>query len=333
MLEFKEVLKETGLDAFRSFMTVGLDRTNLVVLRDAKDFHPRQNGNIVVTEVNDKTLTQVSNILTFQFNKLWGISGDDVKRYMAAMHSFVRSPHADRLLAVSGKMIGETKIRAVNGRAGINLNLSILDHLDFDVAFRFVGLRDESGNVDLGTTEKSSSDAPSFIEKLNWVYGFQTNVSFRLADVYDVKVQIPRRGDKDQDNSQLIASLQKGGPLTGSAFLKYVLAQKSEKADFTVFLVRKYLDDDKMGISKTFWKEDACVIEDHPELDGVAVPYGYDPFLVNLAHEVAHYLIDDKRGDDKLLGHHERQDVLLSQLSQTTKIDKLLVDLINGNSK
>lgn len=323
MLEFKEVFKETGVDLRSSSMIVGSRTSNLVILQDAEGYRldPKP-PKIDVIQVNPTTRNQVFNALILQF-KSWGVSDSDAKTYMSVAQTLLsRFP----ILSVTGKMAGDTTITAKKGSATIPLKVTVLDHLDFDVAFKFVALRDESGN-DLGTTEMKPSDADSFIDKLNWIYGLQANVSFRLTEADVAKVQIAGAG-----TDGLVQSLAKGGPLTGQAFLNFVVDKKSDKADFTVFFVRNYISVDKIGFSETFWSEDACVVIDHPETS-IVVPYGYDAFLVNLAHEVAHYLIDTKRGNASKDDHHSRQNILLSSSSQTTRLDKSLVDLINGNSK
>ena len=315
MLEFKEVFKETGVDLANSYMSVGLGSSNLVALHDSKALE-YDRTKLEVVEVNGKTLSRVNNALMLQF-QLWGVSNEDANTYLAVMqHQLSRY----RILSVTGKASVKTAITVANGPSRKVLDVSIFPHLNYDVAFRFVHLQDESGN-DLGSTEKKPSDADSFIDKLNWVYGLQANVSLNLTDAKTVAVQLPA------------GILKAGDPLPGEVFLKYVVGQKSEKADFTVFFVQRYLSVDKIGGAETFWDEDACVVGDHPEKE-IVVPKGYDAFVVNLAHEVAHYLIDFKRGY-AIPGadHHYRQNILLSQLSQTTKLDKGMVELLNGISK
>jgi hypothetical protein len=59
-------------------------------------------------------------------------------------------------------------------------------------------------------------------------------------------------------------------------------------------------------------------VEENPK--SLPVVDDADPFLVNLAHVVAHYLGAD---------HHDRENVLLSTGRQSTRLDRGLVLAIN----
>lgn len=323
MLEFKEAYRETGVDVPNAAMTVGLRSSNLVLLLGAKTFSlDPAPPKVDVFTVNSKTISRLHNDLSLQF-RLWGISAEKAKDYMGVVQYLISRY---RVLSVTGKMIGSTTINAVNGPAKASLTVNVLGHLEFEVAFKFVEFRDEAGNI-LSATEKMPSDADSFMQELNWIYGLQANVILRLVEADAVKVTIPNT------EGGLIEQLKKNGLLTGAAFESFVLGKKSQKADFTVFFVQNYISTTTRGLSETFWAEDACVVIDHPE-NGIVVPYGYEAFLVNLAHEIAHYLIDTKRGF-VIPGadHHDRQNILLSKGSQTTRLDWPMINLINGNLK
>ena len=149
----------------------------------------------------------------------------------------------------------------------------------FDIAFRFLQLRDDSGNV--SKTQWGPSDARWLISKLNWIYGPQSNISFRLADADWVNVDV--KADAMDLNK----------PLQGADFLKHAAGSKSKTANLSVFFVRNYLTVDKRGFSETFLDENISVVEDKPLLP---VTQGADPFLVNLAHEVAHFLRFEEEG-------------------------------------
>lgn len=166
----------------------------------------------------------------------------------------------------------------------------------------------------MSKTQWGPSDARWLISKLNWIYGPQSNISFRLADADWVNVDV--KADAMDLNK----------PLQGADFLKHAAGSKSKTANLSVFFVRNYLTVDKRGFSETFLDENISVVEDKPLLP---VTQGADPFLVNLAHEVAHFLRFEEEGtreDD----HHNRPNVLLSRGVQSARLDKQLVKKINS---
>jgi hypothetical protein len=313
MQRFNELSKETGVDLLNSFMVVGLKGANLLLLQDAHELDLRYDRHSLdVSLVTQQTAGAVSNLLRGQFVR-WNLMDEDsADSYWGAMHASLRFSKHSRLLLVSGKSAGVTSLSAVSGRTKVDLEVAVLSPKYFNVAFRFLQLRDDSGNV--GKTQWGPSDSRWLVNKLNWVYGPQANISFQLADSDWVNVDVNA------------ASVDVTQPLQGTDFLKYVAGSKSKNADLTVFFVQKYITVDKRGFSETFLDQNICVVEDKPPLPVIK---GADPFLVDLAHEVAHFLRFDEN-PIPLDDHHNRPNVLLSRAIQSARVDKELVKKINS---
>jgi hypothetical protein len=303
---FREIFKETGVDPVSHSMTVGLHGSNLVALHDAAGFDLRfDHSKLEVSQVTRETLSRASIALHRQF-VLWNLAEEESARsYTAAMHAAANFGMRSRLFLVKGKVRDSAEIDAVSSRSKLELYVSVVPHLAFTVALRFLKLRDPSGAV--SSTQWTPADARWLISKLNWVYGPQANVSFQLLDA-----------------DWVTADVHQSDPLTGQEFLERVVSRKSHSADLTIFITRMYQSVDKIGVGETFVEEHVCIVMDNPPLP---VTPGSDPFLVNFAHEVAHFLIDDP-GDTNY--EHNRPGVLLSRGLQSTRVDMPLVNLINS---
>jgi hypothetical protein len=120
-------------------------------------------------------------------------------------------------------------------------------------------------------------------------------------------------------------------PLTGQNFLKYLAGDKSKTADLTIFFVPKYISADKIGLSETFPVQGISVVEDAAATE-LPVIKGADAFVVNLVHEVAHFLHFRQDASPRNI-HHDRQGILLSSKLQSTRLDSGVVGLINCPDK
>jgi hypothetical protein len=228
----------------------------------------------------------------------WNLMNEDsAKALLGAMHSSLSFGLHARLLLATGKMRGLTSINAVHAGITFNLEVAVVPSQNFTVAFKFLQHLDESRNIT--TTRWNPSDARWLINKLNWIYGPQANISFQMVEADWVKV------DKILGES-----------LDKEAFFNHVVERKNKSADLNIFFVRKWKGGEAGG---TYFPEvEAAVVEENPE--SLPVTADADPFLVNLAHEVAHYLG---------AFHHDRENVLLSNGRQSTRLDKQLVFDVN----
>jgi hypothetical protein len=80
-------------------------------------------------------------------------------------------------------------------------------------------------------------------------------------------------------------------------------------------------------MSETFPDKGICVVEDAAATE-LPVVKGSDAFVVNLAHEVAHFL-NYKQGSGERNIHHDRQGILLSSKLQSARMDSGVVGLVN----
>jgi hypothetical protein len=304
MHSFTAVFKETGVDPLNRFMVVGLRSANVVVLHDAKGVDLRVDNKKL--EVHQVTREQGNNVLSAfydQFIKWNLVAEDSMKAYWGAMHNSLNFGLHSRLLFVTGKVPGLTEIKAVYRGIPLTLEVAVVPHLFFTVAFKFLQHLDESGNMKV-MTPWEPSDGRWLINKLNWIYGPQANITFEMVEADWVKI------DKSLDQ-----------PLSEKNFLNYVVKQKNKRADLTIFFVGRWKGGEASGTY--FANEQAAVVEGNPN-DPVGP--GADPFLVTLAHEVAHFLTFEQ---DSVTFHHDRPNVLLSTGLQSTKLDKQLVFQIN----
>ena len=296
MPKFTQLLKEAGVDSPHNFMVVGLRGSNLVGLHDAKGFDLRFDHSLLeVRQLTREQFPQVSNTLYDQFIAWNLINEDSAKAFLGTMHTNV-GPRS-RLLLVTGRMRGLASINAVHAGITFKLEVAVVPSQNFTVAFKFLQHPDESGNI--STTRLNPSDARWLINKLNWIYGPQANISFEMVEADWVKV------DKILGES-----------LNKEAFLNHIVERKNKSADLNIFFVRKWKGGEAGGTH--FPEEEAVVVEENPK--SLPVVDDADPFLVNLAHEVAHYLGAD---------HHDRENVLLSRGRQSTRLDRGLVLAIN----
>lgn len=236
-----------------------------------------------------------------------GIDGIEQTRkaLWAAMNGALQSTRSN-LLLVSGKVPGWGKIKASHGGKTTTLNIGVSKTLWIDLSFRFLRHKDAKGNL-VPDTKWEPADAAEFVARLNWIYGPQVNVMFDLWDSEWVTLsQAPHQ------------------PISRQVFLNDIAPQKPTGPDLTVFLVGKWGGGLSGHSNGTFFpEEEVAVVTDeasHPE-----IPDTIDPFLLTLAHEIAHYL----RNERGFTGHHSRPNVLLSSGIQSLRLDKQLVMDIN----
>jgi hypothetical protein len=317
MPRFKEIAEDTGVTVPDSFMAVGLKASNLVSLEDAKGFNWHADPNALdVSRVTSENVGHFSRLLKDQFASL-NVPDDKAKSYLRAMLDAVNAGPNSRLLFVTGKKVGRTGITVIPNRPPVSLGVWVLSHKQFTVAFRFVQMYDDKKNS--SATRWMPANAAALVGELNWAYGLQANISFKLGDVDFTKITV------SADDLDVTARL------TGPNFLKYVAGDKSKTADLTIFFVPKYVSVSKRGLSETFPEKGICVVEDAAATE-LPVMKGSDAFVVNLVHEVAHFL-HFKQDSTPLEIHHDRQGILLSSKLQSTRLDSGVVGLINCPDK
>jgi hypothetical protein len=340
MPEFAELYGEAGVDPLHHFMVAGFGASNFVRLRDAKSLDLRfETSRLDVRQVTKSNVVQFSNAMYKQITdwnvrmsadptemKWQGVDygnkdyvpndnigrpatmvySDPVVGYLSAVRAAVSLGAHSTLLFVTGRERGLQTLSAVDGRASADLQVAVLPPQSFALSFKFLQYLDGS-NTMTSATPYRPSDAALFVNRLNWIYGPQANISFGLIDADWVKI-----------NQAL------GTPLDSKTFKSSVIGQRNQNADLTVFFVGKYVGNDGSAAGECFGPEATAVVGDATKLPVAAYE---DPFLVTLAHEVAHFLTYD-RG----LGmfHHARPNVLLSTGIESTRLDKPLVIQLNS---
>jgi len=94
--------------------------------------------------------------------------------------------------------------------------------------------------------------------------------------------------------------------------------------DITVFLVGQWGGGASGHSRGTFFEDlDVAAIDDRPKRDEIPEPI--DVFMLTMAHEILHYI----RKERGFTGHHDRQNILLSNKIQSLRMDKQLVMDVN----
>lgn len=314
---FREIAENTGVTVPDSFMAVGVKGANVVSLADAKGFAWQVASNsLEVSGVTRENIGHYSRRVSDQFTA-WKVPDKYTKTYLGEMLDAVNGGPNSRLLFVAGKVAGRTGITLSPNRPPVNLGVWVLPHKEFTVAFRFVQMNDDQKNS--SATKWTPSDADSLVGELNWAYGPQANISFKLADAAITKITV------DSKNVDVTKRM------TGQIFEKYVAAEKSKTADLTIFFVPKYVSKDQAGLSESFPEQGISVVEDAAATE-LPVVKGADAFVVNLVHEVAHVLHFKQNASVGNI-HHDRQGILLSSKLQSTRLDSGVVGLINCPDK
>ncbi len=248
MARFASIFKETGVDPANQFMVVGLRGLNLVALHDAKGFDVRDlrydTKTLEIREVTRDQVHRVSSALSEQFIS-WNLQDEEsAKSYWGVMHTALGTLNS-RLLAVTGKARGSTEIKGVHGRTILRMEVAVVPQTSFTVAFKFLQHLDES-NTMKSVTQWEPSDARWLINKLNWIYGPQANITFEMTGADWVKV------------NQVL-----GEPLNDKAFLNYVVQEKNDSADLNIFFVGRWKGGEAGGTY--FSDKQVAVVEGNPK--------------------------------------------------------------------
>jgi hypothetical protein len=312
MFRFATIYKETGVEPEEGYMAVGLKGSNLLAVMgvdESKTLDLRfDSSKFDMQAVTREGLARISGVLSEQFLR-WGLVADDsAKNYWGVVPAFVTGARRARLFLVTGKVPGTFPITAVNGAAQVKLTVVVLSRARYSVAFRFVQHLDTSNRM-TDLTPWNPSDARWLTNKLNWIYGPQANITFSLADADWAKV------NKHFD-----------GPVAEDAFKKLILGSRGQAADLAIFFVDKWKGGEAAG---TYYADTkSAVVESNPA--DLPVMPGYDPIVVNLAHEVAHFLLYEELG--YLPNHPHNTKNLLSDALQSSRLGKSTLSQITGVS-
>jgi hypothetical protein len=175
MARFVQLLKKSGVYSNQNFMIVPSNGFNLVALLDAKDFRLEHDARLDVKEVRMDDVDRIAN--EYVATRATGPEKADLGlRLRTAMYGTVPfSTRSSKVLKVSAKGAGIPIVKARRDNVEVRMDAAILRRKEFTVAFRFV----KHNN---GSTKFNTTDADTWINKLNWIFGAQANIYFKLLN-------------------------------------------------------------------------------------------------------------------------------------------------------
>jgi hypothetical protein len=276
---------------------------NLVCLRDGKDYRIDADKRLDVKEVSLDQVDRIANEY-LQKRAVGQESKDLLLRLRTSMyHSVPFAGRRSKVLKVSAEGAGIPVIKAKHGSIEVRLDVAILRRKEFAVAFKFVKHTNGQGAM-VPLTKFNTTDAQTWINKLNWIFGAQTNIYFKLIGADWVHI-----------------GRTLGQPMNADVFKNTLVQYKNGSVDLTCFLVGKYKGDEKgvHAAGSYFGTEKVCVVDDGPHREFFD-DWTYDSFVGLMAHEFAHFLGGP---------HHSRGPLLMSKEIETCELDKQLVAQLN----
>ena len=321
MPQFAEVVNETGIDLKNNLMVVGVNGLNLLEVQGAPDIRWQVPSGIGISRVTKESFTKVGHSIQTQFQK-WGLAdADAAKKYWGEAAAAANGGKDSQLYVVTGKAKGVFKLTGTSARGKMHMDVAVVPERKVKVAFKFVDFSyiPFVRNV----TTKTPSDAAEMTRNLNWIYGPQANISFENISADSIKIDTyPPPEVTPSTLGPMMATAERNiaQPVHSDEFEKYVVPYKNAKADVTMFVVHSYLEPKQNGGSQTFSKYQVCAVADQ---SGIAVVPGYDPFVVVVAHEMAHFLIGSPEGTDDHI--HNAAGFLMADGKETSRIIRKLL--------
>ena len=302
MARFVQLLQKSGVYSDQNFMIVPQGGFNLVCLRDGKDYRIAHDDRLDVQEVGFDQVNRIAS--EYMRKRAVGQEGIDLlTRLRTSMYGTIASTAGAKLLKVSAKGAGIPVIKAKHGNIEVRLDVAILRRKEFAVAFKFVKHTNTQGAL-VPLTKFHATDAQGWIDQLNWIFGAQTNIYFKLVGADWVPI-----------------GKTLGQPMNADVFKNTLVPYKHGSAKLTCFLVGKYKGDEKgeHAAGSYFPGEKVCVLDDGPHRD-LFDDWDYDSFVGLMAHEFTHFLGGP---------HHTRGPLLMSKQIETCDLDKQLVIQLN----
>ncbi|MFL5241232.1 MAG: hypothetical protein ACJ8FY_03920 [Gemmataceae bacterium] len=315
MAKFIPVWQELGADHWPESqakimvpLTKPRGESRLVLLEDAKGVKwTKANSNIEVAVVaKDETLHALNSYLANL-----SLAEVDRKSLLGALQARVTSSlsNGGQLLEVTGKAVGQSSIKA----GTTLLNFVITKPIDYDITFKFLRCLDDDGAMFDATSHKPS-EVDGWINQLHWILGSQANIWFVSTErrTFDIPKQLGFPLKKATINS-----------------VKEFAEGMDSSADVTVYLVGRYIGDSSSGTTfpDLSSKGDICIVLDD-KCKEIPVVKGDDPFILTLAHELVHFVLD-RRGQ-KGKEHHlfDLDKVLLSKKIESTVLSASTLDML-----
>jgi hypothetical protein len=297
---FSRVWKEIGVSdsrfARRPVFMIPAQMPSLIMIYWAKGQVLEAGPNLKMTRIDQKDVSAAVSKYLMGLELTWKHQQELAGTLWAGIFSAM-SHAGGVLLSVEAKAAGRSWLKA----GKIKQEISVIKPVSYDVTFKFLHHLDDNGNM-RPATNKDPASVEKWISSLNWILGAQANVWFDLEKAVPVKI-----------NHRL------GRPIGEEAVRNYIAKEKDEDADVTVFLVGKF---EKAG---TFYGDLNVIALDDEDVPHYPVVEGDDPFIVVLAHELVHYVLQ-VRGFN---GHIGALNALLNEGIESTVIMPELQQMLN----
>jgi len=287
--------------------------SRLVLLEESKGLKwTTANSNVEVAVVaKDETLHALNSYLVNL-----SLAKADRESLLGAFQARVTSSlsNGGQLLSVTGRSVGQSSIKA----GSTLLNVVVTKAIDYDITFKFLRCLNDDGTMIDATTHKPS-EVDGWINQLHWILGSQANIWFVSTDrrTFDIPKQLGFPLKKATINS-----------------VKEFADEMDHSADVTVYLVGRYIGDSSSGTTfpNLSSQGDICIVLDD-KCKEIPVVKGDDPFILTLAHELVHFVLD-RRGQ---MGkeHHlfDLDKVLLSKKTESTVLSASTLDMLYPPTK
>ena len=303
MPRFVQMLERSGVFADQNLMIVLKGGFNLVYLRDAKGVTLKHDLRLDVQDVKFGDVERIAKEY-FRIRSQGAAYADRLLALRTAMYGGIGPESTGRLLKVSAHGTGIPEMSATNGASVAKLDVAIMPRKEYTVAFRFLK-HTTAPRLSVPVTKYTPANAQEWMNKLNWIFGAQANVYFRMivADWIVLPTPAPQ-------------------PMTFETFDKLLVPQKHGGAALTCFLVGKYKGSEHGADAAGSYSipHKVCVLDDNP--DSVIFDDSmYDAFTGVMAHEFTHFAGGY---------HHDRGRFLMSRGIETMEFDKQLVMQLNA---
>jgi hypothetical protein len=313
--KFIPVWQELGADHWpesQTKMMVPLAKPRLMLLESAKNHSWKTGPNVEVAAISkDEALHALNSYLANV-----SLAKTDREGLLGALQSRIAQSLSSggQLLSVTGKVPGWSWITA--GKE--SLKLIVAKAMDFDIAFKFLRRLDDQGNM-VDATAKRPSNVDGWIYQLHWILGSQANIWFVSTDRRPFNV-----------NKQF-------GPRVNEAMIRQnqEFADEIDRtADVTVFLVGNYVGENAAGqtfADLTDKGQIAVVIDD--KCTSIPVVKGDDPFIVTLAHELVHVVLDKRGNTEKDQHLYNETNILFCKKVESTLVSASLLEKLYPSTK